>query len=101
MKKIPVPVPTRQNGPGLGNLYLYLFQSWIRIPGGQLWLQPGVGHCLLHPGNQVISIDTPLFCVLADQISLILKQCFGSGSARIRIKKCLLDPDPDPGGKKA
>ena len=21
-------------------------------------------------------------------------QCFGSGSARIRIKKCLLDPDP-------
>ena len=29
------------------------------------------------------------------------KQCFGSGSARIRIKKCLLDPDPDPGGEKA
>ena len=27
-------------------------------------------------------------------------QCFGSGSAWIRIKKCLLDPDPDPGGKK-
>ena len=26
-------------------------------------------------------------------------QCFGSGSARIRIKKCLLDPDP--GGKKS
>ena len=26
-------------------------------------------------------------------------QCFGSGSARIRIKKCLMDPDP--GGKKA
>ena len=27
------------------------------------------------------------------------KQCFGSGSAWIRIKICLLDPDP--GGKKA
>ena len=26
-------------------------------------------------------------------------QCFGSGSARIRIKKCLLDPDPDPHGQ--
>ena len=25
-------------------------------------------------------------------------QCFRSGSARIRLKKCL--PDPDPGGKK-
>ena len=23
-----------------------------------------------------------------------LIQCFGSGSARIRIQKCLLDPDP-------
>ena len=29
------------------------------------------------------------------------KHCFGSGSARIRIKKCLLDPDPDPGDEKA
>ena len=28
------------------------------------------------------------------------KQCFGSGSAWIRITICLLDTDPDPGGKK-
>ena len=32
-----------------------------------------------------------------------LRKCFGSGSAWIRIKICLLDPDPypDPGGKTA
>ena len=32
---------------------------------------------------------------------LSLTQCFGSGSARTRKKICLLDPDLDPGGKKA
>ena len=32
-------------------------------------------------------------------MKISISQCFGSGSARIRIKKCLLYPDP--GGKKA
>ena len=36
-----------------------------------------------------------------DSMNVDPNQCFESGSVRIRIKKCLLDPDPDLGGKKA
>ena len=43
--------------------------------------------------------DWSLFVVGSALRLFTLRQCFGSGSARIRIKICLLDPDP--GGKKA
>ena len=39
------------------------------------------------------TIDTIISSVKVD-IVLRLTQCFGSGSAWIRIKICLLDPDP-------
>ena len=45
--------------------------------------------------------DWSLFVVGSALRLFTLRQCFGSGSARIRIKICLLDPDLDPGGKNA
>ena len=83
---------------------------WVGKPRSRS--RPKTGQ-LRNPGLQGLRFQTDqngLVCIKEQDLDQMIRilitaghtylyQCFGSGSARIRIKKCLLDPDP--GGKKA